>query len=412
MSRRGWRFLFRSGSVAFTLAAVAAGVWLMPVLEDHVAGLPDYGDVQRFDPLREGGHLLPHLDQWMQGGRKDHRVRIVTNSKGFRNRKEFGYAVPAGTYRILLLGDSFVDGMRTDQDDTIGAVLEALLRSRAAETRFTDFEVLVSGHGDPAEAWYAFQEHGRKYAPHLVVLGITLGNDLTWQSYGRSVRPAPGEDGSARLAFDPSRREFAAANEPILLPPEAFDPASAWDFVTRAEMRARRFLADRFGLAGYAIPQPTRPFWSVPGRVHAADFTLSLGQFLRPLPPEEEGWYRDLEAVLAGFGRGVRASGAELQVLVFPVRIQVDPEEWELTRRAYGLRADAFDLDTPDRRIAACCRREGLLPVLDLVEAFRTRVAAGEGPLYRPRGDMHFNEAGQRLAAHALGERIRASILP
>ena len=411
MTRRSRRTLFRLASVGCTLAAIVTIVWLMPHLEDGGTGLPDYGDVQRFDPAREGGHLLADLDEWMQGGKKGSRVRIVTNSKGFRNRKEFAYSVHPGTFRVLLLGDSFVDGMRTDQDDTIGALLEAFLRSRAEETRFADFEVLVSGHGDPAEAWYAFQEHGRKYGPQLVILGVTLGNDLTWQSYGRSVRPVAAADGSARLVFDASRREFAAANEPILLPPGAFEPASAWDLVTRAEMKTRRFLADRFGFAGYAIPQPTRPFWSTRGHVHAADFTLSLGQFLRPLPPEEEGWYRDLEAVLAGFGRDVRASGGEFQVLVFPVRIQVDPREWELTRRAYGLRGEAFDLDTPDRRIAECCRREGLLPVLDLVDAFREHVAAGGAPLYRPRGDMHFDEAGQRLAADVLCERIRASIL-
>ena len=29
--------------------------------------LLDYRDIHRFDPLREGGHLLPNIDGWMKG---------------------------------------------------------------------------------------------------------------------------------------------------------------------------------------------------------------------------------------------------------------------------------------------------------------------------------------------------------
>ena len=406
MTRRARVVAFRFASVGFTIAAAAVLVWFLPNLDRRDGALPDYDKIHAFDPAREGGHLLPGLDTWMQGSRRDHRVRIVTNSKGFRSRKEFSLEAPPGTFRILLLGDSFVDGMRTDQDDTIGAVLERRLRENAPRTRADDFEVMISGHNSPPDAWYAYQEHGWQYGPKLVILGVTLGNDLTWQGYCRWMVPVPAEDGGTRLRYEAGARELAASLYPILLPPDAFEPESLWELSSRAEMKARRFLADRFGFAGYWLPLRTQPWWSKRRRVHAADFTLSLGLFHRPPMPEAESWLADLEEVLAGLHHEVVRSGSRLLVVLFPVRIQVDADEWRLTRRSYALREEAFDLEYPDRRIREACSRLGI-DCLDLLEVFR----AGEGPLFRPRGDMHFNEAGQRLAAEAVGDHLLETVL-
>jgi hypothetical protein len=402
--------LLRLLSLAFALSLFAVGLWLMPDLERRGEALPDYDDVHAFDPAREGGHLRPGLDLWMQGGRRESRVRIVTNSKGFRSRTEFDYAAPPGTFRILFLGDSFVDGMRTDQDDTIGAVLERASKQRLAATRWSDVEVLVSGHNNPADAWYAFQEHGRKYAPELVILGLTLGNDLCWQSYGRTMKPVAGPDGRTRLRYEASDHLVADDLYGVYLPPDAFEPESAWEVLPRAEMKIRRFLSDRFGFAGYWIAPRTQPWWSVPRSVHAADFTLSLGIFHKPAMPEAEGWFRDLDEVLVGIHREVEDAKGRLLVVLFPVRIQVDVWEWKLTKRAYALRDGAFDLAYPNGRIAETCGKEGI-DLLDLTALFRDRGAAGGGPLFRPRGDMHFNEAGQELAGQAIAERVLETAL-
>lgn len=410
MTRDARRRLLRAGSVAFSLLVLAVGVEFLPSLDHRDSTLPDYDAVQSFDPEREGGQLLPNLDEWMQGGGRGTRVRIVTNSKGFRNRREFPYETPANTCRILIVGDSFVDGMRTDQDATIGAILERRLEDRRADTSFAAFEVMVSGHNNPADAWYGYQEHARKYSPKFVILGITVGNDLAWQGYRRWMQPAISADGSTRLRYEQSSRELASFNAKLLLPPSAFDPESAWDQLTGAEMKLRRFFSARFAFAGYSIPLFTAPWWSRRGHVYAADLFLSLGLFCRPPMPEVETWFQDLEQVLAGFGAEAARSGGRLIVLIFPERLQVNPDDWNLTRRAYGLRNDAFDLDGPNRRIAESCRRLKL-PVLDLTDTFRERIRAGEGSLYRPRGDMHFNEAGQRLAAETLAQYLLRTVL-
>ena len=66
----------------------------------------------------------------MLGARQGEPVRWVTNSQGFRNTQEITPLPAEDTLRVLLLGDSFIDGMRTGQQDTIGAVLERNLEQR------------------------------------------------------------------------------------------------------------------------------------------------------------------------------------------------------------------------------------------------------------------------------------------
>ena len=141
--------------------------------------LPDYDQLAQFDPEREGGHLRPNLDLDVRG--EFGAVRFITNSKGFRDNREYDYLPLPEVYRILLLGDSYVDGMRTDQEHTIGFVLQEALNARL--DKYRQVEVMISGHNNPANAWYYYQQHGRAYHPDLVILGLTIGNDFISHNY-------------------------------------------------------------------------------------------------------------------------------------------------------------------------------------------------------------------------------------
>ena len=163
--------------------------------------LLDYDNIHRWDALREGGHLLPNLNGWIKGETLDRPVRIITNSKGFRNNREFDYNVSPRTLRILFLGDSYVDGMRTDQAQTIGYLWEHLLNRESCSDQTDAHEVMISGHNNPADAWYYYQEFGHRYHPQLVILGVTLGNDLTWHGYRSTFQPAINRNGKRILVW-------------------------------------------------------------------------------------------------------------------------------------------------------------------------------------------------------------------
>jgi hypothetical protein len=99
---------------------------------------------------------------------------FVTNSRGFRNHTDFPYTKPAGTFRVLSLGDSHTQGYEARQDSTFSAVLERFLAHRGIKA-----EVLnagVSGFGT-AEALALLENEGYRYTPDVVLLGF-YANDF------------------------------------------------------------------------------------------------------------------------------------------------------------------------------------------------------------------------------------------
>jgi len=360
---------------------------------------PDYSDLMQYDPAREGGHLLPSKNLLVAGERIGRPVRWQTNSKGFRNAQEFPRGISPGICRIMFLGDSFVDGMRTDQKDTIGFLLEEKLQVAWPDKKI---EVMISGHNNPTNAWYYFQEIGHNYHPRVLILGITLGNDLTWYNYGRGLLPYKSEDGSTRLKIPRgSLRQAANHNMKLFLPMNAYKPPTSGDNLLDREMKIRYFLAERFYVFSQEVPPSLGPMGMERRRVAAGDFCGSLGLFYQPVMSEVEQMYTDFEKTLEGIRHLTDQNGTELLIVLFPVRFQVSEKDWTLLEKKYSLDKRKFDLNHPNRRIMDYCEKEKM-HCLDLLPAFKKTHAGNHRSLFRSRGDMHFNEAGQRLAAEEL----------
>src|SRR5215212_2971220 len=76
-----------------------------------------------------GRFHIPNSTGWVRTD--EYKARIDINSRGLRER-EFSYAKPAGTRRIVVLGDSFVEGAEVAVDRTMTRQLERLLNERDA----------------------------------------------------------------------------------------------------------------------------------------------------------------------------------------------------------------------------------------------------------------------------------------
>ncbi len=116
--------------------------------------------------------LRPNMEFWHSS--VDGSWKFTTNARGFRNTRDFAYEKPAGTLRVLSLGDSNTQGFEVRQEQTFSAVLErALARpGRLAEVINTG----VSGFGT-AEQLALLENEGVKYRPDVVVLGF-FANDF------------------------------------------------------------------------------------------------------------------------------------------------------------------------------------------------------------------------------------------
>ena len=101
---------------------------------------------------------------------------LALNSKGMHDT-EHPVEKPDNTFRILMLGDSFVHAIQVRENETAHQVLENLLNS--GESRL-DFEVIsggVSGWGTGQQLLY-YREEGRQYQPDMVLLLMFIDNDF------------------------------------------------------------------------------------------------------------------------------------------------------------------------------------------------------------------------------------------
>ncbi len=134
--------------------------------------------------------VLPRPDLYVEDSSVGKRMRPgwrgnefeapgTINSKGLRN-PEIAYEKPAGTFRILALGDSWTFGFRMNEPDAYPRQLERLLNASAAargDTRQIDvINAGVVGYSTDQEAAYLATE-GWKYSPDLVLVNYYPVND-------------------------------------------------------------------------------------------------------------------------------------------------------------------------------------------------------------------------------------------
>jgi len=114
--------------------------------------------------------LKPNIDTCWLG------VRISTNADAVRAARRYARPKPAGTWRVLLLGDSQTFGAGVDLDDTWGARVERELAALAPATAVEVVNAGVPGYNTAQEAAH-FLRHGHSYEPDCVIV-LAIGNDF------------------------------------------------------------------------------------------------------------------------------------------------------------------------------------------------------------------------------------------
>lgn len=104
-------------------------------------------------------------------------VTVKINSKKLREH-EINYTKPVGTYRLLVVGDSFTFGYGVELNETYPKVIEKLLLSNYPAK---NSEVINAGYASGASidtAYLFLKNEGLKYEPDMVIFGYLPGNDL------------------------------------------------------------------------------------------------------------------------------------------------------------------------------------------------------------------------------------------
>jgi hypothetical protein len=107
------------------------------------------------------------------------RQELSFNSLGMHDT-EHSLNKASDTFRILLLGDSFVHAIQVGETATAHQILENRLNEVGQPGEGKSFEVISSGvvnWGTNQELIY-YREQGRQFQPNLVVLMFYIGNDF------------------------------------------------------------------------------------------------------------------------------------------------------------------------------------------------------------------------------------------
>lgn len=282
-------------------------------------------------------------------------ISVDINSQGLRG-PETTFEKPAGTIRILNLGDSIAMGWGVREEDTYGQQLESLLnKAGSSDLRFEIINAGVPGWSlDNALAY--LQADGLKYKPDLVVLDVTLANDIN----GKSALLAGNDSKPLRWLSDHTY---------------------FWPFL-QSQMswaKARAQGKDRVD----TIDPPTNP---------AKYF---------PLDPQSDRWDERWNTIL-GIDRLATKNDAQFALILFPLEFQILDESYStLPQELFMARA-----------------AEAGIPALDLLPAFQQACREKPGGACQLEDRylfadvwMHPSAYGNRLTANEL-EGVIEGMLP
>jgi hypothetical protein len=121
-------------------------------------------------------------------------VRYRFNSLGFRG-PDYAIPAPQGTFRIVILGDSFTLGQGVHEEDTFAAQLESRLNAaamtRGQHIRFEVINTGVTGYSTEQER-ISYERFSSAYMPHIVLVSMVYNDDMGFLDEVRlGMLPAP-----------------------------------------------------------------------------------------------------------------------------------------------------------------------------------------------------------------------------
>lgn len=308
-----------------------------------------------------------------------------TNRFGF-NDKDYPLAKAPGTFRILVVGDSFAWAGGRDGNYT------AMLEDRfEADYRTQRIEVINSGYPGThtAEQLAMLKKFGLQYDPDLVILGFFVGNDFYDANPNRKRIVINGTH------FDVDRRnQMDLFGIPVL-----------------ARSRLIEFIRQK----GRVVTELTNARQQ------------SEAKAAENPPSFSENIYLELEyRRMSMFNRSLHTQGIFKERIVFilssifemrqlldekniPLLIAIYPDEFQVNDKLRQTIFQRYNLDPADydmELVQDLLKRyldQQHIAYLDLLKPFQTRGKSQSLYLLR---NTHWNEAGNRLAADALFDHL------
>jgi lysophospholipase L1-like esterase len=287
-----------------------------------------------------------NVDVWVNTGERP--ARILTDALGHRVGPT---ASGPGQIRILAVGDSMLEAVQVNYEQTMTALLERSLTTRLGQ----QVEVVNAGVGgyDPNQYLSTVRAELQQSAYDMVLVFVYVDNDII----GERVASYPATTNLVASSFRRRIESWLARRSHLFV----FSRNLMW--LPQMRSGARRHLLSNAMTTNRAMAD-----WEV-----TADILQEIG---------------------------VAAAGAPVAYVLLPAVQYVEPGLLYQLRLALGVDPTELDLAQPGERLGAALEARGL----ELVDATRTMQEAfnaGERNLYG-RIDWHFAPAGHQVMARFL----------
>ena len=299
-------------------------------------------------------------------------LSVSLNSAGMRDR-EHTVEKPETVFRVLVLGDSFMEALQVPFESSFPNLLERRLASRTGRV----IEVVnasVSGWGTDDELKY-LTSYGTKWKADLILVAMTLHNDV----------------------HDNLRKRFHTMEDGALVeksPPRL----SFWQYKL---IELKGLLASRSH--AYQLLIRTRRLPEV--RDEATRLNSHVLDLFSRTTNGSVATGIELTRLLLERIRSIGTQhGARVTLVLLPLAVQLSDERFATFARATSGSTRGLEINKPQRLLRRVGDRVGI-DVIDLLPGFREWTAGSGGGLYLER-DGHWNEPGHRLAAEIVAREL------
>lgn len=311
---------------------------------------------------------------------------FTVNNLGFRD-EPMTIEKPEGTFRILLVGDSFMEGESVNLDQTAAQTLEREL----TETMGESIEVVNMGVMSYSPIIYqrVIEDKGLPLDPDLVIVAVDMSDFQNDYSYSKDL------DGSGNFRNILFQQKMGQPH--VILP----GIGAGVKFWLRTNSVLYSEAADRIKQLIRKVkhlPEPT--VFKINDPASDPHFVTRFGDnALRPEMWEQFG----VSMVL--MDRLLKQANTPWLAVIYPYGHQVAADEWKSGRLRNGFEAGKVYPATAAEVLLEFGRENGGFKVVNLVREFRRAAEKNEEPLYYP-DDGHFTVTGHRVFAEALEEVV------
>lgn len=324
--------------------------------------------------------------QWPPDVGSEYNQLVRFNNFGL-NAPDYTLEKPPGVFRILIVGDSFAQGVQVAQEQGFPWLLQETLTSGGQQVEVINLSIDAYGT-DRQLLMYALL--GWQFDPDLVLLAVYPANDVQDNEIDLETR---------RYGYRLQRPFFTLAGDELQL-----RNGPTFDATLHPNTAPYQWLVEM------QVAQSPAPHDNPPERPHVLntnpytlEYPVELGLYL----PEDAHWgnaWALTERLLRQFRDLTSATNTPFAAVIIPDRRAVHSSDWEATLAQFAtLRPEILEADplAPGTRMETLLSDLGV-PVLNLTPSLRLWAGRQPGERLYYREDGHFNANGHRIAAEQI----------